>query len=131
MKTPSAQARSALKEAVAHDAAGRERKAIPLYRRAVAGGLGERDLHAALIGLGSSLRTTGQTRSAIATLRKARRLFPRDVTVMLFLALAHCDAGQRDLAIRQLGDALLKESKQPRLAAYRQTLSRKYHALRG
>jgi tetratricopeptide (TPR) repeat protein len=120
-----------LSEALALDAVGRERKAIPLYRRAIARGLENKDLHTALVCLGSSLRTVGQTKAAITTLRKARRLFPRDIVVTLFLALAHYDAGQRDLAIRQLGDALLKESAQPSLAGYRRVLARKYHALRG
>ena len=122
---------AALKEAMSLDAAGREKQAIPLYRLALARGLANENLHTALIGLGSSLRTVGKTAAAIATLRKARRLFPRDLVVIMFLALAHYDAGQRDLVIRQLGDALLNESKQPRLADYRRVLARKYHALRG
>jgi cyanophycin synthetase len=127
----SSSATAALTEALSLDAAGREKQAIPLYRLALARGLANEDLHTALIGLGSSLRTVGNTQAAITTLRKARRLFPRDRVVIMFLALAHYDAGQRDLVIRQLGDALLNESVQPRLARYRRVLSRKYHALRG
>jgi predicted Zn-dependent protease len=98
---------------------------------ALARGLSKEDTHAALVCLGSSLRTVGKTRAAVATLQKARRLFPGDTVVIMFLALAHYDAGQRDLVIRQLGDMLLKESTQPRLAAYRRVLARKFHALRG
>lgn len=121
---------SALNKAFSLDAAGQERQAIPFYRKALAGGLAGDDLHAALVCLGSSLRTVGQTKAGIRTLQKARLQFPKDVTVTLFLALAHYDNGQRDLAVRQLGDALLKESSQPRLAGFRRVLSRKYHALR-
>jgi predicted Zn-dependent protease len=102
-----------------------------LYRLALARGLANKDLHTALIGLGSSLRSVGKTSAAITTLRKARRLFPRDLVVIMFLALAHYDAGQRDLVIRQLGDALLNESTQPRLTGFRRALARKYHSLRG
>jgi tetratricopeptide (TPR) repeat protein len=127
----SSSALAASKKAISLDAAGREKQAIPLYRLALARGLANEDSHTALIGLGSSLRTLGRTSAAIATLRNARRLFPRDLVVIMFLALAHYDAGQRDLVIRQLGDALLNESKQPRLAYYRRALARKYHALRG
>jgi tetratricopeptide (TPR) repeat protein len=130
MAEPSS-AQAALTQALSLDAAGREKQAIPRYRRAIAAGLKGDDLHTALIGLGSSLRTIGKTQSAIMTLRKARRLFPRDTAVILFLALAHYDAGQKDLAIRQLADALLKESTQPRLKSYRKALIRKFHALRG
>jgi Flp pilus assembly protein TadD len=127
----STSAQAALTQALSFDAAGREKQAIPLYRRALAGGLAGDDLHTALVGLGSSLRTIGKTQSAITTLRKARRLFPRDIVVMMFLALAHYDNRQRDLVIRQLGDALLTESTQPRVARYRRVLARQYHALRG
>jgi cyanophycin synthetase len=127
----SSSAQAALTKALSLDAAGREKQAIPLYRRALAAGLAGDDLHTALVGLGSSLRTIGKTQSAITTLRKARRLFPRDIVVMMFLALAHYDAGQRDLAIRQLGNALLNESTQSRLTRYRRVLGRKYHGLRG
>jgi cyanophycin synthetase len=127
----SSSALAALKQAVSLDAAGREKEAIPLYRLALARGLANEDLHAALTGLGSSLRTVGKTPAAITTLRKARRLFPRDVVAIMFLALAHYDAGQRDLAIRQLADALLNESTHPRLKPYRRALARKFHALRG
>jgi len=128
-KSPSALA--ALKDALSLDAAGHEKQAILLYRLALARGLANEDLHTALIGLGSSLRTAGQTSAAITTLRKARKLFPRDIVVIMFLALAHYDARQRDLVIRQLANALLNESTQPRLAPYRRVLARKFHALRG
>jgi cyanophycin synthetase len=127
----SSPAQTELAHALRLDAAGREKQAIPLYRRALAAGLRPDDEHTALVCLGSSLHAIGKTQSAITTLRKARRLFPRDVVVIMFLALAHCDANQRDLAVRQLGDALLNESTQPRLRRYRSVLSRKYHALRG
>ena len=119
-----------LKEALRLDAEGREAEAIPAYRRAIALGLAGRELHTALVCLGSSLTTTGQTAQAIRTLQRARRLFPRDHTVTLFLALAHARHGQERLAIRQLGDALLKTSAGPRLQDYRKVLQRKYHALR-
>lgn len=121
---------SDLGKAIALDMAGQERLAVPMYRRALSIGLSGDDLHTALVGLGSSLRTIGETRAAIRTLQRARRLFPRDATIILFLALAHCDAGQTKLAIRQLADGLLKESSQPRLAGYRRALARKYHAIR-
>jgi len=119
-----------LQQALTLDANSHEQKAIPLYRRAISLGLSNKDLHTALICLGSSLRTIGQAHAAIRTLQKARKLFPSDPAITLFLALAHYDARQPDLAIRQLADTLLKESKHPSLAPYRPVLKRKYHALR-
>ena len=119
-----------LKEALRLDAAGREKEAIPVYRRAIALGLAGPELHTALVCLGSSLTTTGQTAQAVRTLQRARRLLPRDPTIILFLALAHARHGQERLAIRQLGDALLKTSTHPVLRVYRKTLQRKFHALR-
>ena len=119
-----------LDQALALDAGGREAEAIPLYRRAIARGLSGEKLHTALVCLGSSLRTVGQAHQAVRVLQRARKVFPGDVPVILFLALAHWDNGQRELAIRQLGDALIKESKQRRLASFRGVLGRKYHRIR-
>lgn len=128
MQRPSA--RTLLADALALDAAGREADAIPLYRKALAAGLPAHLQHTALVCRGSSLRTTGNLRAALRTLDKARRLFPGDPTVILFLALTHHDAGQSPLATRQLADMLLKQSRDPRLAPYRKALARKFHALR-
>jgi tetratricopeptide (TPR) repeat protein len=124
-------ARQLLQHALSLDRKGHEREAISYYRRAIARGLSGMELHTALVCLGSSLRTVGQTDASIRTLRRSRRLFPRDVTITLFLALANHDAGRYDLALRQLGDALLKESNEPNLQPYRAVLQRKYHGLRG
>jgi tetratricopeptide (TPR) repeat protein len=119
-----------LEQALALDSNSRERDAIPLYRQAIAAGLSAQNLRTALICLGSSQRTVGQTQAAIRTLQKARRLYPRDVTIILFLALAHISGGQSALAIRQLADSLLKESKQTGLKPYRRVLGRKFHGVR-
>jgi tetratricopeptide (TPR) repeat protein len=127
---PKATATNLLKEALALDAASNERAAIPLYRRAISQGLNPKDLHTALIGLGSSLRTVGEVPASIRTLQKARNLFPNDPAITLFLALSHRDAGQTDLALRQLADMLLKESRNNSLTPYREVLKQKYHALR-
>lgn len=122
--------RAMLRQAIARDAAAKAREAIPLYRRAISQGLKPNELHAAMVGLGSSLRTTGQIAAALRVLQKASRLFLNDPTVTLFLAMTHRDAGQGDLALRQLADLVLKESRNPVLKGYRKTLQRRYHALR-
>lgn len=119
-----------LKEALVHDAAGREALAIPLYRAAMKKGLSKGDLRDAMICLGSSLRTVGEVKGAIRVLRRARKLYPRDPVVILFLALAHASDGQQLLAIRQLADCVLKESRSPELEPYRKVLARKFHGLR-
>ncbi|HVS72899.1 MAG TPA: tetratricopeptide repeat protein [Phycisphaerae bacterium] len=119
-----------LEEAVGLDGRGREGEAIGVYRRAIAEGLKGERLHAALVGLGSSLRTVGDARGAVRVLDKARREFPGDPVVMMFLALAHWDAGERALAVRQLGDLVLKESRDRRLAGYRGVLGGKFHLVR-
>jgi tetratricopeptide (TPR) repeat protein len=117
-------------QALALDARGHEKDAIPLYRNAIRQGLSRDNFRHALIGLGSSLRAVGQTSAAIRILRQARREFPRDPAIILFLALAHSDAGQHKLVIRQLADLLLNESEHPSLAPYRAVLKRKFHSVR-
>ena len=123
-------AKSILKNAMMLDAQGHEREAIPQYRRAIAAGLPKSDLRVAMIGLGSSLTAMRQYRAAIRVLQAARWKYPRDVAVLLYLALAHYHAGQRELAVRQLGDGLIKESPQAGLGMFRRALARKYHACR-
>lgn len=119
-----------LESAFALDRAGKERQAIPFYRQALRMGLSQSQTRDALTCLGSSLETVGELRAAIQVLQRARRMFPQDEVVTLFLALAHARAGQWDLACRQLADRLMKLSSDREILVYRPVLSRKYHALR-
>jgi len=127
---PNISASLLLARAMAQDSEGKEKETIALYRAAIRGGLKVKSLHAALIRLGAALQATGDLKGSIRVLQRARGYFPRDVAVMLHLALAHWRVGQQELAIRQLGDALLKASKQKSLQPYRKALARSFHSVR-
>jgi TolA-binding protein len=75
MITATRLAREAFEQAVGLDQRGRENDAIALYRRAIRLGLKGKPLRDAMIGLGSSLSTVGQHRSAMRILDQARKTF--------------------------------------------------------
>jgi Flp pilus assembly protein TadD len=120
-----------LQTAFALDRRGKESRAIPLYRQAIRAGLHGSSLRDAMVCLGSSLRTVGQLAAARRILLKARRRFPGDPVVILFLALVEHDAGNIALALRQVAHLYLSQTKNGRLDPYRAVLKRKFHAARG
>jgi Flp pilus assembly protein TadD len=113
------------------DRRGKEAHAIPLYRQAIRAGLHGESLRDAMVCLGSSLRTVGQLTAARRILLKARKQFPGDPVVVLFLALVEHDAGHIPLALRQVAHLYLSTSTNPDVAKYRAVLGRKFHAARG
>ncbi len=77
-----------------HDMLGREAQAIPLYQKAVSLGLGEASLRGALLGLGSSYRTTGRHAEALATFDEALSRFPDAVEFKVFRAMTCYNLGR-------------------------------------
>ncbi|MGU5739057.1 tetratricopeptide repeat protein [Aeromonas caviae] len=76
-----------------HDMLGRETEAIPLYQKAVSLGLGEASLRGALLGLGSTYRTTGRHAEALATFDEALSRFPDAVEFKVFRAMTLLQPG--------------------------------------
>jgi Tetratrico peptide repeat len=119
-----------LEVAFTHDRAGCESAAIPFYRKAISsGGLTHAQLRDALICLGSSYSTVGQSGGAVRCLNRARKLFPEDPVIELFLALVLARSKRSMRAVRILGAALLRESGHAGLRKYRGVLLRKYRGL--
>jgi hypothetical protein len=86
--------------ASALDSVGRERQAVPLYRQALAAGLGGPRRRQAVIQLSSSLRVLGQADESVALLRAERAGSDElDDAVSAFLALALADAGAEREAV--------------------------------
>jgi hypothetical protein len=106
---PADDPRALFELACAHDFVGREAEAVPLYRRAIAGGLDPEHRPLAVIQLASSLRNVGQAADAVELLEA----LPDDAHAPgrdAFLALALHDAGRPTealaLALRRLAPAL-------------------------
>ncbi|RIJ59692.1 tetratricopeptide repeat protein, partial [Clavibacter phaseoli] len=106
---PADDPRALFELACAHDFVGREAEAVPLYRAALAGGLGPEHEPLAVIQLASSLRNVGEPEQAVALLEA----MPDDAHAPgrdAFLALALHDAGRPTealaLALRRLAPAL-------------------------
>ncbi|WP_430481144.1 tetratricopeptide repeat protein [Aeromonas caviae] len=81
-----------------HDMLGREAEAIPLYQKAVSLGLGEASLRGALLGLGSSYRTTGRHAEALAR-------FPDAVEFKVFRAMTCYNLGRSKEGMETLVNA--------------------------
>ena len=102
-----------------HDFLGREREAVPLYRKALGLGLSGERLPQAVIQLASSLRNIGRPTAAVELLRSAP---PSSITgdaLRAFLALALHDCGDHDAALR-----VALESLAPTLPMYGRVVSR-------
>ncbi len=102
------------------DSTGRSDLAVPLYRRAIDGGLtGERRRRAA-IQLASSLRNVGEAQESVALLRAElnEESDQLDDAVRAFLALALVDTGQEREAV-----SLALEALAPHLPRYQRSLA--------
>jgi Flp pilus assembly protein TadD len=105
-----------------YDMLGRAAEASPHYEKAIALGLPPNEHSGALIGLGSSLRTLGQTDRAISVFRSGQLLFPENREFDVFLALALYDAGRHTAAVQLLVQALCDTTEDPGLTAHQRAL---------
>ncbi|RII92177.1 tetratricopeptide repeat protein [Clavibacter californiensis] len=106
---PAGEPRALFELACAHDLVGREAEAVPLYRRALDGGLDPEHRPLAVIQLASSLRNVGEATEAVDLLEALpddEHATGRDA----FLALALHDAGRPTealaVALRRLAPTL-------------------------
>lgn len=100
------------------DSTGHPDRAIPLYRAALAAGLGGSRRRRATIQLASSLRNLGEVRESVALLEEelGRGSDDLDDAVRVFLALALTDAGREREAVSLLIGAIT-----PRMTRYRRS----------
>jgi hypothetical protein len=102
-----------------HDFLGREREAIPLYRKALDLGLSGDRLPQAIIQLASSLRNIGEAAAAVELLQNAPKSGITGDARQAFLALALHDCGHHDASLRVALEALA-----PTLPMYGRAVSR-------
>jgi tetratricopeptide (TPR) repeat protein len=111
-----------LEAARACDAFGRERAALPLYRRALAGGLAPDAAQRAHVGLGSTLRALGRYDEALAALDAGLAAFPGNRALAAFRALTLHNLGRGDAAVGALLGLLAEAPADPWLATYARAL---------
>jgi tetratricopeptide (TPR) repeat protein len=104
----------------------RTREAVAYYEKALTLGLTPNDHAAALLGLGASLRTIGESARAVETLRTARTLFPDNHEFGVFLALALHDTKQHAEAMQLLLHLLTETSDDPGIVAHQRAI--RFHA---
>lgn len=108
------------------DSTGHPDRAIPLYRAALAAGLGGSRRRQATIQLASSLRNLGEVGEAVALLEDELGYGSDDLddAVRVFLALALTDAGREREAVSLLIGAIT-----PRMTRYRRSATAYAEAL--
>ncbi|MEV0903095.1 tetratricopeptide repeat protein [Actinoplanes sp. NPDC049802] len=106
----------------AHDYAGEAHLAAPLYEHAFAAGLSGTELRRGLTSYGSTLRNLERFDEAVAALERAHDLFPDDVLVICYLALALQSAGHPARALAHMLDLALARIDDPDLQANRWAL---------
>ncbi|MBC7368142.1 MAG: tetratricopeptide repeat protein [Undibacterium sp.] len=104
------------------DILGREAEAVPHYDRAIALGLAPNELAGALLGLGSTLRHTGQLARSAEVLRSGRAQFPDNREFDVFLALTLHALGQSADAMKLLLLTLADTSEDPAIIAYQRAI---------
>jgi tetratricopeptide (TPR) repeat protein len=94
-------AAAAYERGSAFDSTGHPERAVPLYREALASGLGEDRRRQCVIQLASSLRNLGQPDEAVVLLEAERGAASDELDdgVAAFLALALHDAGRKSEAL--------------------------------
>lgn len=114
--------RAAYQLASEYDGRGEERAAIPLYERALAGGLAGEELEGAWLQLGSSHRAIGEYERAVAIWREAIARFPANRALPVFLAMGLHNLGEHATAAELLLRQLAETTADPWIARYRRAL---------
>lgn len=104
------------------DVLGRAAEALPYYEKAVALGLAPNELSGALLGLGTTLRSLGQSTRSAEVLRSGKAQFPENREFDVFLALALHDLGQHAEATQLLVETLCDTTEDPGLTAYQRAI---------
>ncbi len=109
-----------------HDDHGRSDLAVPLYARALEGGLEGVPRRRAVIQMASSLRNLGRSGESLELLSAERERGPDELddAVIAFLALALSDAGREREAV-----SLTLQALAPHLPRYQRSLERYARAL--
>ncbi|MEK4921373.1 tetratricopeptide repeat protein [Cytobacillus sp. FSL R5-0569] len=104
-----------------YDLLGEERKAVPLYEKAIQKGMKE-DLEGAYIGLGSTLRTLGEYEKSKAVLEEGFHQFPHNGALVTFLAMTLYNLGEHELAMNHLLRLLANTSRDESITAYQEAI---------
>ncbi|MCK5924016.1 MAG: tetratricopeptide repeat protein, partial [Methylococcales bacterium] len=101
-----------------YDVIGEDHQAIPYYMQAVGNGLDGDDLQECLVCLGSSLRYTGQSTTAVETLEDVVERFPDNQSGKVFLGMSYYSDGQYGAAVRTLLEVILDTTEDEDILGY-------------
>ena len=104
------------------DVHGKPDEALPHYEKAIALGLPPNELSGALVGLGSTLRQTGQFDRSAEVLRSGQLQFPDNREFDAFLALTLHAQGKHAVALQLALNVLCDTTEDPGLTAYQRAI---------
>ncbi|WP_410770061.1 tetratricopeptide repeat protein [Fontibacillus sp. BL9] len=105
-----------------HDVLGREREAIPYYKRALELGLAEEEKQGALLGLGSTYRTLGMFKESKAVFEEAIKEFPEQREYSVFLAMVEYNLKEYSNAMEILLKQLAETSNDKGIQSYKKAI---------
>ena len=105
-----------------HDLVGREREAIPFYKKSIETGLSGDDLKSALLGMGSTYRCIGEYQKSIDTFQHALALFPHSDEFNVFLAMAYYNMREHAKAMELLLNSLADTSGDEGILRYQRAI---------
>lgn len=108
--------------AKAHDRAGLEREAVPLYLEAIDNGLDGDDLRGAFLGLGSTYRAIGEYEKAMEIFDRGLERFPEAEEFVVFRAMARYNLGEPSTALSDLLKTLAEHSDSEWIKRYRRAI---------
>lgn len=113
----------------AHDRAGKEREAIPFYRKALESNLPDNDKINVCFCLASSYRTAGKKNAAKKVISSAIKNHPEEPLLQIMAALIDLDNGHHNLAISKLIIVCSEHIKTENMKKYAAFLKREAHKI--
>lgn len=108
----------------AYDRAGKEREAIPLYKKALEGNLSDNDRMNVCFCLASSYRTIGNTTTAKKVINKAIKNYPEEPILKIMASLIDLDNGYHNLSVSRLITVCSENIKTENIGKYASFLKR-------
>ena len=105
-----------------NDTLGKPGDALPYYEQSIALGLSPNELSGALLGLGSTLRTLGESARAEEVLRSGRAQFPGNREFNVFLSFVLHDQGRHSESLKLALETLCDTSEDTGITAYQRAI---------
>jgi len=105
------------------DLLGEEKKAVPLYEKAVDLGLPPQEMRKAILGLGSSYRALGEYEKSKAVFQKGIELFPENRAIQVFFSMTLYNLQEHRRAMELLLKCLIETTRDHEIMGYKKAIA--------